>query len=325
LATQQHVVELQDAQLAGAMDFVAFPLNPQHFYATIERARQHFNLTVERMKRASSAPPSDTQTSRIIAVVSLKGGVGRSTVAANLAIALHQRKSTDVILVEAHQGLGQLPLMLNLRPRHTIANLATETNIDVDLLRGYLQPHQSGIRLLAAPGEPAQVSELAEEVWQHTLPLLSELAPYVVVDTAAAADLALSQVLAHADEILLLTDPTVTGLSNARALLETLHSERERHANIHIVLNRADLDGGLSAATIEKHLGEKIYASIPAEPALATFACNRGVPFVISHPRAQISRQVQQLADQLVKSKAATPNRPPRAVPALLSLFGLLG
>lgn len=300
LATQHHVVDRQDAELAGAMDFLAFPINPQHFFATIARARQHFFATVERIQQAASAPPSPTNVQRMIAVVSLKGGVGRSTLAVNLAVALRQRQTGNVILAEAHHTLGQLPLMLNVQPRHTLANFASETNIDVDLVRGYLQPHQSGIRLLAAPVDPAQVTELAEETWQRTLTLLTELASYVVVDTAATADIALARVMAQAHEILLLTDPTVPGLSNARALLETLRSNQDPQAHIRIVLNRSDLGGGLNVATLEKHLGAKVDSMIPFEPGITTLACNRGVPFVLSHPHTQLSRSVFKLAEQLL-------------------------
>ncbi len=321
LATQHHVVELQDAELAGAMDFLAFPINPQHFFATIERARQHFFATVERIRQVSSTSPTPDTSPQIIALVSLKGGIGRSTLAANLAVALHRRQTVNVILAEAHHTLGQLPLILNIHPRHTLANLANDPNIDVDLVRGYLQPHQSGIRLLAAPTEPTQVLELPEGIWQQTLSLLSKLAPYVIVDTAATADSVLAQVIAQAHEILLITDPTITGLSNARAMLETLHTQQDLQARVRVVLNRSDLGGGLNRGTLEKHLGVKIDMSVPFEPGITTLACNRGVPFVVSHPQAQISRCIYQLADQLTLQTPTAHRQESRGMGSILSFF----
>lgn len=294
LTPPSHLVALQEIHLAGASGYVAYPINKHHFFTTIDHALQ---------KSATQVTNADD--GRMLAVVSLKGGVGRSTLAANLAIALHQHSSTELILAEVHHGLGQLSLMLNTRPRHTLATLASEETIDLDLLRGYLQPHQSGIRLLAAPAEPTDVVELSAETWQHTLALLKGLAPLVVVDTSSAADMVLAQVLTHADDILLVVEPTVTSLCNTRGLLETIHAEERSPAQIHIVLNRADLSGGLSLATIEEYLEQKVDATMPFEPALATFACNRGIPLILSHPRTRFSRSMQQLAGQLLLGKAA--------------------
>jgi pilus assembly protein CpaE len=310
LTTPQRLTDLQEAQLAGATDFVAFPINHQHFFATIDRVRQ--------------GKAGSLKAGRLIAFVSLKGGVGRSTLAVNLAVVLAQRHPASVIVAEAHHGLGQLALLLNLQPRHTVANLASEANIDLDLVRGYLQPHQSGIRVLAAPAEPAQLVELGEETWQRTLSLLTELAPFVVVDTAALADTVLSQVLVHATDIVVMIDPTIASLYSARALLETLRKEEGVHAQLHVVLNQAEISGGLNASTVQKHLGKAVDASIPSDPPLATFAFNRGVPFVVSNPRALISRKVQQLADQLVKPGVERQKAAPRRMPALFSLLGLL-
>jgi pilus assembly protein CpaE len=166
--------------------------------------------------------------------------------------------------------------------------------------------------------------ELPEEIWQRTLPLLTQLAPYVVVDTASAADGVLCQVLTHADELLVLTDTTITGLYSARALIETIRAEQGRKSRIHVVLNQADVQGGLGPALIEKHLGLPVDLAIPTDPALATLACNRGVPFVLSDPRAQISRRVQQLAERLAPDtptvRKAALHRKPVAL-SLLSLF----
>ena len=304
LASPEHVVEWQDANLAGAMDFVAFPINPPHFFATIERVLQHFSATLERVRQVSLAAATSGKPVRMIAVVGLKGGIGRSTLAANLAVALSQRHA-EVVLAEAHHGLGHQPLLLNVRPIHTLANLATETNIDHELVQGYLQRHQSGLRLLAAPAELAQIVELSVDNWRHILTVLTELAPYVVVDTAATADAVLSTVLTRADEIVVVTGPEIASLYSTRTLLASLRAEKEVHGRIQVVLNQAEVNGGLNAGAIEKHLGEPVQASILADPPIAVYALNRGIPFVLSHPRALISRQIYGLADQWITKKAA--------------------
>jgi pilus assembly protein CpaE len=322
LTTPEHLVEWQDAQLAGAMDYVTFPVNAQHFFATIERVLQHFFATIERVRQVASAPPVEARKERMIAVVSLKGGVGRSTLAANLAVALRQQKRGEVILVEAHHGLSHLSLMLNLHPRHTLASLATETNLDLDVIQGLLEPHGSGVRLLAAPSELAQVVEIERETWQRTLALLSKLATYVVVDTAAVTDGVLSEVLIQADEILVVTGPEIASLYSTQALLALLRAETNVHARLHVVLNQAGVGGGLSAATLEQHLGEKIRASIPTDPPVATYALNQGVPFVSSHARAPISRALYQLVDLLLAGAPGAAEPKSQHRPAFLGFLG---
>jgi pilus assembly protein CpaE len=301
LATPQHLVELQDAMLAGAMDFVVFPLDYKHFSATIQRVLQ------DRASRAAGQ-----EKSRVIALANLKGGVGRSTLAANLAVALRQRQAAAVILTEAHHGLSHLSLMLNLYPRHTLASLATETDIDVDVIQGHLQSHGSGVRLLSAPTDLDQLVELSSTTWQRILSLLAALAPYVIVDTAAAADHVLSEVLTRADDILVVMGPDIASLRGALALLETLRGSEDVHGRIHIVLNQADVRGGLDAPTIGKQLGEPIAVSIPHDQPLTTFALNRGVPFVASHPRAMLSRRVHRLVDHLRQDTSTKGDKSPQ-------------
>jgi pilus assembly protein CpaE len=313
LATQQHLVKLQDAFLAGATDFVSFPVEASYFAATVQRAQQPLALPAPRVNPARSG--------RVIAVTSLRGGAGRSTVAANLAVAIHQRTKAMAVLTEAHHNMGHLSLMLNLHPRHTLANLAEEPTVDRDIVQAYLQPHTSGIHLLAAPTELAQVAELPTETWRQTLNLLSEIAPYIIVDTGANTDDVLSEVLTRADDIIVVATPDIPGLRCTLNLLETLRSEESIQARIHTVLNRAGVRGGLDAGMVQKQLREKNFTAIPEDTALATYALNRGVPFVLSHPRAVISRRIHSLVDNLVEQPKTADNEEKARSPfALMSL-----
>jgi pilus assembly protein CpaE len=218
---------------------------------------------------------------------------------------LRQRVDGDVILVEAHHGLSDLSLNLNLLSRHTLATLAQENNIDADVLQGHLQPHASRIKVLAAPADVAQLVELPVQTWQTILNQLAEMAAYVVVDTAAVADAVLSEVLTHADDIIVVTGPDLAGLRSAVVLLKTLDGESNVHGRTHVVLNRAGVRGGIPEGACAKQVGEDIAVALPDDAALATFALNRGVPFILSHPRSILSRKVQEVVSKLFNVKAA--------------------
>lgn len=299
VVTPQHLGDLQEALMAGASSFVAFPIEPNQFTATVMRASQ------EAPKREAT-----TKRGQLVAVVGLKGGVGRTTLAVNMAVALRQNVSGEVILVEAHHGLSDLSLNLNLLSRHTLASLAQENNIDADVLQGHLQPHTSRIKVLAAPPDVSQLVELPVQTWQSILTQLTEMASYVVVDTAAVTDAVLSEVLTHADDIIVVTGPDLAGLRSAVVLLQTLDAESNVHGRTHVVVNRAGVRGGIPEAACAKQVGQDIVAALPDDAALAIFALNRGVPYVLSHPRSILSRKVQELVSKLFHVKAT-----PKAMP----------
>lgn len=295
LATPQHLVDLQDALLAGAEGFIAFPIEPGQFIATVQRVLQ-------------SAPKDNARSHRgqIVAVAGLKGGIGRTTLAANMAVDLRRRIAEDVILVEAHHSMGDVALMLNLTPRHTLASLAEEANLDIDVIQGHLQLHASNIKALVAPPDVEQLVTLPVEMWSKLLQTLAELAPYVIVDTAAVADEVLSEVLTSADEIVVVTGPDLASLRSAVVLLQTIDEAENVHGGTHVVLNRAGVKGGVSEAASREQLGQEIIAAIPDDPALATFAVNRGVPFTLSHPSSILSKDVNRLVSRIFDFSLAT-------------------
>jgi pilus assembly protein CpaE len=301
LVTPQHLVELQDALLAGAGSFVAFPLDVNQFTGTVLRTIQETPLREKRAQRG-----------KLVVIAGLKGGVGRTTLAVNLAVALRQRISGEVVLVEAHHGLSDLSLNLNLLPRHTLASLAQENNIDADVIQGHLQAHASRLKVLAAPPDLSQIVEIPAGTWRAIFSFLAEIAAYVVIDTSAVADAVLSEALTMADEIVIVTGPDLAGLRSTVVLLQSLDGEAHIHARSHVVLNRAGVRGGVSESACAKQIGEPIAVALPDDAPLATFALNRGVPFVLSHPRAILSRKVQELVTLVFDLKSAAPPATPK-------------
>lgn len=255
------------------------------------------------------------------AIVSLRGGIGRSTIAANLAVAIAQKKAGGVTLVEAHHGLSNLSLMLHLHPQRTLATIENEHTIDYDIVRGYLQQHTSGVNVLSAPTEIDDMVELAPDTWSHLLSITTGLAQHTIIDTAAAADSALTEVLMKANEILVVTDPDIASLRSASSLYQNIYTEPSISGQMHLIINRVGVNGGLDEKAIQKQLGQQAIASLPYDRSLTTYAMNRGIPFIQSHPRALLSKRIQALAAKIFESSAGAGQQAVAHEPAAKSSF----
>ncbi len=218
LATPERFGELQRAMLAGARGFVRYPLVPTEFVAMVR------NILQEQEEEEAITPHHVSHTMSV-AITGLKGGVGKTTIATNLAIALHQLSNQDVILVEAHNNLSDLALMLNLQPHHTLNDLAGITHIDTRVLKDVLQKHSSGIYVLSNTLDVSATAELDLQVWNQLLIQVNEMAPIVIVDTAPTPDLLLSEVLRQADKTLIISTPTVPSLRRAIDLYDTIRGD----------------------------------------------------------------------------------------------------
>lgn len=260
-------------------------------------------------------------TGKTTAIVSLRGGIGRSTIATNLAVAIAQKQNGSVTLIEAHHGLSNLSLMLHVHPQRTLATIENEHTIDSDIIRGYLQQHTSGVNVLCAPTEIDDMVELAPDTWGHLLNTASRLAPHMIIDTSSAADSALTEVLIKADEILIVADPDIAGLRSATGLYQNIFSEPSITGQINILINRVGVNGGLDEKTLQKQLGQDATVSLPYDPALTTYALNRGIPFVQSHPRALLSKRIAQLADFIIDDSPTATNQSTNGKPATKSSF----
>ncbi len=299
LATPHHLVELQDALLAGAKAFIPFPLNEQQFVATVLRVAH----------QEDSEPVAPHGQNQVIAVAGLKGGVGRSTVALNLAVALKQAQSTDVILLEAHHGLSDISVMASLHPNRTLAHIASAGQIDRDIVAGSLHSHSSGVKILAAPTAASDLVELPLDSWHQLLEELTALAPTVIIDTSADPNGLLSEVLTFASDIVIVAEPHMTSLNGAHGLLQSLRDENVR-TETHLIINRSGLSGSINTSAICKRLELPVLAELPDDAPLVTYAINRGVPIVTSHPRSAMSRCIEKVADHFSAVQSDQAHKP---------------
>ena len=236
---------------------------------------------------------------KIITVFSPKGGVGKTTMAVNLAVALSAKGEKKVCLVDLDLGFGDVAITLQLFPARTILDAVhMEAGLDLAVLETLLTPHRENLFALVAPVQPDAKDNIPAALIGKILRLLKTDFDYVIVDTAPSFDEHVLQAIDETDELLLLTTLDVPTLKNVKIALETLDLLNFRSESRRLVLNRADEKVGLTPAKVEETLGMKIAHSIPTSPQVAN-STNAGEPIVGAHPRHAVSQAIAALAADL--------------------------
>jgi pilus assembly protein CpaE len=296
---------LRRAMLAGARDFLIKPFGADELANTIRRV---YELDAERRARlgavavAPAQPSVPTRQGRIVVMFSPKGGVGRTVIGVNLAIALRTLTGARVALADCNLQFGDVGIMLNLSGPKTIQDMLHREpdELTPEVLDSILVPHPSGVRVLLAPVRPEVAELFTAEHMRAILAALQRDYDYVVIDTWTTFQDLMLTVFDHADRILLLTTLDIPAVKNIRMFLDVCEALGYPPEKVVLALNRADSTGGIAIEEIEESLRHKVAARLVSAGPLVTASINSGVPFVVSQPDAQISRNVFALAKQLL-------------------------
>ncbi|MBI2781864.1 MAG: response regulator [Chloroflexi bacterium] len=300
MSVQGEADYLRRSMLAGAREFLVKPFSSDELTASIrqvwsrekeKQTRYAPVITSQEISNGSGEPAS------VVAVFSPKGGVGRTTVAVNLAVAAAQT-SKRVALVDASFQFGDVGVLLNLNPKNkSIADLAGELQTgEAESLDTFMITHSSGVKVLLAPPSPEQAELIGPSAVKKVLQGLRGSFDLVVVDCPSTFNEATLAVLDEADLILTLLTLEITSVKNMRLFLEVCEQLGYGPEKIRLVLNRADSTLGIRVADVEHSIGRKVDHTIVSDGRSVVYALNRGVPFFLSNREAQVSQDIQRLA-----------------------------
>ncbi|HEX4898872.1 MAG TPA: response regulator [Candidatus Limnocylindrales bacterium] len=241
----------------------------------------------------------DHGVSQTIAVFAPKGGVGRTTIAFNLAVAA-AKLGTKTVLVDGSIQFADLRALLRVpADAPSILDLPTDRVVESDLGE-VLWRDPSGIDILLAPPRIEMAEMVTLRDLEKVLSLLRRLYDAVIIDMSVALDEINLALLDRADVILELVTYDSTTIHNTIALADTFRVIGYSPAKVQYVVNRADANAGIDPADLTRALGRVPEHQIRSEGAIVVPANNQGVPFVLSNPGAGVSQDVERLAAQLL-------------------------
>ena len=263
---------MRRAMLAGARDFLTKPPMADELISAIRRAGEMAQQERAKNVRARGVPDSPgvpigsgislTQ-GKVITVYSPKGGTGCTTIAVNLALALHN-EDTRVTLVDGNFQYGDVAVFINEQGKNTIIDVATRVNeLDPDIVEGVMINHAAtGVHVLAAPSRPEHAEQVSGDQFSQLIDYLRQMYAYIVIDTTPIlTDITLTAI-DKSDVIVLVTTQDIPSIKNARLfldLLQTLGIERER---IVFTMNRFDKRIAITPERVGDNLKQKVAAVI---------------------------------------------------------------
>ncbi len=292
---------LGSAMKAGARDVVAVD-EPEAIRGAVDRARELWT--------ALRGPSGAQHLGRVVTVFSPKGGVGKTTMAVNLALALTERGARRVCLVDLDLAFGDVAITMQLFPTHSIEHaIGSEDSLDVAHLDTLLTRHADSMMVLAAPAHPDVRERVSPLLVTRILRTLRESFDFIVVDTAPSFDEQVLTALDETDECVIVATLDVPTLKNVKVALETLDMLDIARGHRHLLLNRADEAVGITGDKVEQILGIPVAASVSSSVDVAA-ATNAGIPIVVATPGHQSSQAVRSLASQIAGVPLGGPEDP---------------
>jgi pilus assembly protein CpaE len=291
---------LSDIVRTGAVDLVEYPTSKRQLATALQRAFDIADMS------ASGGDPTfpvvsqgvaveRPQFAEVFTVASSSGGCGKTFYATNLACYLAAQTGQRVCLVDLDLQFGEVSTALHLRPRFTISDLLSREPVDDDDLdehvKEYLEEHELGFSVLAAPFSPADADMIAPKDVYKVMGALRRHFDYIVVDTPAQLSEIVLAAFDHSTKVLCMVTLDLPSIRNMRVFLTTLEKLRITSQTIGVVLNKVEDDIGIDISDVQEVLDNKIVSVLPYSREVMK-SINKGKPALVSAANSDIGKKL---------------------------------
>ncbi len=284
------------AMIAGARDYLIKPLKPEDVthavYAILEQE--------ERKRRGTDGDQAEhLARGTIITVFGAKGGIGKTTIATNLATALARMTQANVALVDMDTRFGDVAIMMDVAVQSSIADLGRRIDeMDRDSIKEELVKHHTGVAILPAPLHPTEWRNLTPTHIEKIIDVLAQGHDYVVIDTPGTFNEIIAATLELGDIILLITSMDLASIKDTALALEMLRAANISEDKVKLIINHSTSSNSLREEDVERVLEYPVTWRIPHDYNVAS-SNQLGIPIVVSKPYARVSRAVLEMAHAL--------------------------
>ncbi len=272
---------------AGAQEFVSRPIDAGELEKAFEHMRQLLARTTTNGKRRG----------KVISVFSGKGGIGATSVVANLGVALAGHPHTKTVLVDLCFHMGDLGLMLDQTPKYSLVDALSDGSVDTSKLPSVLCQHESGLYLLTVASSPEMADEINASHMTELFGQLSSMFDYVLVDVGRHLDDRTVEVLSISDGILFLSSLDLPTIRNVKRYLDIFDELEIDRGLIHLVVNRFQKKSRLTLTDLENTVGLETFWTIPNDFAPISLGIDRGNPAVVEAPKSKVAQNFKDLAE----------------------------
>jgi pilus assembly protein CpaE len=303
LSLESDAEGVRQAMRSGAVDYVSNYINGDRLAQAVReaaaRGKRLHTATGKLPALEAPAQHDPGRSGKLIGVFSPKGGTGVTTLAVNLALALHTPEAPTV-LVDADLQFGDVCAFVNLQPRLSIVDLCTPAvAMDDETVKEMLLMHESGLRVAPAPLAPELADEVTPAGFSALLESLRRTHAYVVVDAGSQlTDTALS-VLEDSDLVLSVILPEIPSIKNTRLLLEVFFKLELPREKLVLVMNQVDRKEAIRADRVSDNLKHPVIAEIPFDREGVKDAINRGKPLLTDEKTHPLTRPLLALVGEI--------------------------
>jgi pilus assembly protein CpaE len=292
-STMADASAVRRAMVAGARDYLIKPVKPEELVRSM-----HGVLEQEERKRMRQAGQT-TETAAhgtIVTVFGAKGGIGKTTIATNLATALVRAAGSTVVLVDMDTRFGDVAIMMDVPVEQSIADVARHLDdMDRDKIRDYLVQHHSGAWVLPAPLHPSEWRNLTPQHIEKIINLLAQSHDYVIIDTPGTFNEIIAATLEQASLILLITSMDIASIKDTALALEMLRAASVSEDKVKLTINHCTSANSLREEDVQRVLEYEVFWRIPHDLAVSS-STQLGQPIVLTRPYARVARSITDLA-----------------------------